>query len=125
MSVELLQPSTLFDGVTGIVHYETTKSTLDGSFDARAEEVTREISDANYSAWCDATGSLGGLPDLWIWESDPALRAYPLQIDAIGRMRLALESILVNCRPAYDWDSRPVSQSAEAAFVWLATIDTR
>lgn len=62
MSVELLQPHVLFDGVTGITHYETVQLRRAETFEDRSEEIIREILDANFSAWCDATGTLGGLP---------------------------------------------------------------
>ncbi|WP_209326247.1 hypothetical protein [Brevibacterium renqingii] len=122
MSVEILPPRILFDGVTGIAHYETMRSTRVGSFEDRAEEIIRELLDANYSAWCDATGTMGGLPDLWIWESDPFLRQTPIHSEAALRMHTALQTIVANCSPAYDWKTRPVHESAEAALPWLATL---
>ena len=122
MSVELLQPHVLFDGVTGITHYETLQSRRVGTFEDRSEEITREILDANFSAWCDATGTLGGLPDLWIWESDPFLRQVPICPEAATRMYTALLRILDNCRPAYDWTTRPVHYPAEVALPWLAKL---
>ena len=92
------------------------------SFEVRAEEIIRELLDANYSAWCDANGITGGLPDLWIWEPDPFLRQTPIHPEAAQRMHTALQTILVNCSPAYDWKSRPVHESTEAALPWLASL---
>lgn len=122
MSVELLQPHVLFDGVTGITHYETVHLRKTEAFEDRSEEIIREILDANFSAWCDATGTLGGLPDLWIWESDPFLLQTPISPEAAQRMHAALVNILNNCRPAYDWTTRPIHQSTEAALPWLAQL---
>lgn len=125
MSVELLQPHVLFDGVTGITHYETVQLRRAETFEDRSEEIIREILDANFSAWCDATGTLGGLPDLWIWEADPFLLSTPICPEAAQRMHTALLDILNNCRPAYDWTTRPIHQPAEATLPWLAQLACR
>lgn len=124
MTVVLLQPGILFDGATAIVHYETMTAMREGSFADRAESVTREILDANFSAWCDATGKLGGLPDLWIWEPDPSLQSIPFSPEATLRLHLGVQCIVDNCRPAYDWASRPISRSAEHALIWLSKLES-
>lgn len=125
MCVEILPARVLFDGVTGITHYETLRGTTAAPFEERAEEIIRELIDANYSAWCDATGTMSGLPDLWIWESDPFLRHVPIHPDAAQRMHSALQVVLNHCSPAYDWKTRPVHESAEGALPWLESLLAR